>query len=214
MKRFFSFLVRREMRDPRYRKRFSGITTTVLSMAALALLSTAMPQEAMAVPTRYEIAHSGADQGPGGWFVYDRETSILSDYWITYDATTYPTADFAYPATNMISASQSGFNFSDQTTAFGLGQNFTVNLLSFDVTFTPYRLGLDMFERDLIGYVYSAPYWSGQTIGAYMYFYSTFAEVGPIEQTSQTSPVPEPSTLLLLGSGLGGFAMLRRFKKG
>lgn len=55
---------------------------------------------------------------------------------------------------------------------------------------------------------------SGQITG-----YGIFNGIGqafimtPFEEAPVASPVPEPSTFMLIGSGLGGFALIRRFRR-
>ena len=186
------------------------------SVGAAAAIGVMVPVHA--APEKYVLDHHSTATDPGGWFIYDRDTSTLIDYSIVFDTTSYPSATFTYPATSIVSATSSGFSFSDVTTTFGLGQSFTVHLGSFGPGFGPFKvtfaagsLGLDSTgTHSLIGGVEAPIYWEGQFIGAVMNLVGYFYDAGPV-----VSAVPEPETYAMLVAGLGllGWRLRRRGRK-
>jgi hypothetical protein len=176
---------------------------------------------ACAAPEMYILDHGSYPTSPGGWFIYDRDASTLIDYSITFDQVVpWPTATFTFPAANIVSATSSGFAFSDETTAVGLGDTFAVHLGSFTPWFAPtYDPATVTFidgwgasdstgTHSLLGTLWTPIYYEGQLGGGIMVLFANFYDGGPVV----VGAIPEPETYVMLVAGLGllGFTARRR----
>ena len=150
-----------------------------------------------------------------GWFIYDRPTSTLFDYSISFNDGVHPYTTFLFPATTLFSASPSGFTFTDETTSSDATQSYDVTIGSFQAWFErqPHPPASVTFA--------DATATSGGTFFAPIYYNSTgptssgiqneiwdFSYAGPAD----VQVTPEPGTLSLLALGLGacGVAARRR----
>jgi hypothetical protein len=106
------------------------------------LIACVAPSVAQAEPIKYELFQSVPV--PSGFFIYDRATSTLLDYQVTFNEVDfgYPTADFLAPAISLLSAGSNGFSFTD-TTVTGTTPvgTFDSTLNFFRVTFSDFVLG-------------------------------------------------------------------------
>jgi hypothetical protein len=161
-----------------------------------------------ATPIKYVLDDGIYPTAPGGWFVYDRATSILSDYSITFAHLSYPTSTFDYPATTIVSSSPNEFKFTDESTAYGLGQHFNVYLgfLS-PVTVSFFS---SVIDGKYVGDIMAPITYAGESIGANMHLYGRFFSDGPV---TAPSPVPEPETNILMLAGLTALYLATRREK-
>ena len=175
---------------------------------------------AHASPVEYVFYHPAGSTDPVGWFIYDRDTTTLIDYSISFGDN--PIATFTPPATQIYSASKDGFTFSDVVTGlvgpdgYGGTQDYTVHLGAWNeyfapaqVTFANTTIGVDGAGHDLIGGLTSPIWFEGTKGGGIMNLGGSFYELGPV------AAVPEPATISLMVSGLGilGFAFRRKHVK-
>lgn len=206
----------------------------VVSLAALALASAVVVQiavsaqindipvftglysEGFETQTRYQfLPHYDVFGGVGDiWQIGQGQGLVIASAWVYYYIT--------YP--------HSGNFFMGPTYGIGVRWEFDIPAYQFGGYFTTnYKSGgADAFFYDVNGNLigkkdiqspagYSLWTWNGwqfDTPLKYVEIYSDWGAGHIMHDDIQYNPVPEPATILLLGSGLLGFGILRRkFKK-
>lgn len=185
-------------------------TAAFLFAAALAL--GAAVTAARANPVKYVLDRDSYSSAPGGWFIYDRDTGVLSDFSITFDPIV---TTFTFPTVQYFGGNSAGFSFKDQTTTSFNGQTYDVYLGSFQPWFEsiphdPVWILFNSADSRYDGTIYAPIYFlntSGGSSGIERRVGNFHAE-GPANQS-----VPEHAdsgAMLLLGLGLMTWIKRRR----
>lgn len=148
---------------------------------------------------------------PYGYSVNMEASSVLVDFsYVIVDGETATWGD----TTTSCSWGPTGFSCIDVPASFnGLGitglndsSGGALQGVSVDTNMAGWNTSMLSFDTDKVFFD-----WKGLSYDNTTYFNAAFDFSG---QVGGAAPVPEPSTLLLIGSGIAGLAAVRKFRKG